>query len=55
MWNMQVKWRGPNVEAAKLAVELEDLLHQVWECERWSRLEDRLDLAARVTIPSHAE
>jgi len=49
MWDMQGKWRGRNGEAASLAVDPEDLLHQVWLCERWSRLEDRLDLAARAT------
>ncbi len=52
MWNFPIKWRA-NKKAAALADQLEDLLHQVWECDRWWRLEDRLDLAARVAIPRH--
>lgn len=35
------------MEAAELAVELEDLLHHVWRCERSWHLDDRLDAAAR--------
>lgn len=48
MWNLQIGWRGPNLEATELAVQLEDLLHQVWKSERWWRVDDRLDLAARL-------
>jgi hypothetical protein len=55
MWHIRMKRREPNVEAAELAVQLEDLLHQVWECERWWRLQDRLDLAARITVARREE
>jgi hypothetical protein len=49
MWSIGIRRRGPNRKAAELAVQLEDLLHHVWVCERWWRLDDRLELAARMT------
>ena len=49
MWNTSSKGRAPKgTRAAELASQLEDLLHQVWECERWWSVQDRLDLAARI-------
>jgi hypothetical protein len=50
MRNPLWKTREPSTDAAEIAGQLEDLLHLVWECERWWSLEDRLDLAARVVI-----
>lgn len=41
---------GPNREAdrlAGLALQLEDLLDQVWRCEKDWRLDDRITLACR--------
>jgi hypothetical protein len=49
MWYIPKQRLGTDERAAALAAQLEDILHQVWECERWSRVEDRLDLAARLT------
>jgi hypothetical protein len=55
MRNIGLQSPEPSVDAAQLAGQLEDLLHQVWECERWWSLENRIDLAASIADAGGAE
>ena len=47
-WRSPSKPRNVPEDAPDLATQLEDLLHAVWAAEADWRLNDRLDLAARV-------
>jgi hypothetical protein len=39
--------RGSQSHISDLGSQLEDLMVQVMDCERWARFDDRLDLATR--------
>jgi hypothetical protein len=36
------------VLSAELHVHFEDLVSTIWECERWARIQERIDAAARI-------